>query len=67
MKTIYDVICDLDTLENYLIVIRNALAGQSPEVGAVGPAAWTDIFSDLCDRLQDCKEALDTIRKEQKA
>lgn len=65
MQTIYDVRNELDTMESYLVLIRNALMCQDPAKGGyIGSKGWEDIFSDLCDRLQDCKEALDNIRKE---
>lgn len=67
MKTIFDVICKLDTLESFLIVIRNTLMTQDQNQGLVGAQAWEDVFTDLCDKLQDAKEALDSIRKEQNA
>lgn len=54
----WQVISELDTIENYLVVIRTALTGQGPDTGTVGPKAWEDILTDLCDRLQDCREAL---------
>ena len=56
----WEVISELDTIENYLVLIRAALTGQGPDTGTVGPKAWEDILTDLCDRLQDCRETLST-------
>lgn len=64
MKTIYDVICELDTLESFLIVIRNTLMTQDQNQGLIGAPTWENVFDDLFGKLQDAQEALDNIRKE---
>lgn len=67
MKTIYDVICELDTIESRLVVLKIALVGQGPEIGTVGPKAIEDVFMDIADRMQEAMETLESIRKEQNA
>ena len=67
MKNLYDVANDLDILESFLIVIRNALMGQDTETGLVGAQAWEDVFSDLCNKLQDAKETLNAIERSKRA
>lgn len=54
----WEIVSELDTIENYLVLIRAALMGQGPDTGTVGPKAWEDILTDICGRLQDCREAL---------
>lgn len=56
----WQVISELDTIEAYLVLSRAALTGQGPDTGTVGPKAWEDILTDICDRLQDCRETLST-------
>lgn len=68
LKTIMDVVNDLDTMESYLVLIRNALVCQDPAKGGyIGSKGWEDIFTDLCDRLQDSREALENIKRGQDA
>lgn len=67
MKTVWEVICELGTIESYFTLIGNALAGQGPDTGYVGREAWKEIFSDLSGRLQDTREALENIEGGQNA
>lgn len=68
MKSIFDVRNELDTLESYMVLIRNVLMSQDPAKGGyIGSKGWEDIFTDLCDRLQDSREALENIERGQDA